>query len=111
MKKFIDIEKLKDMINSRAEMLLTGKEAFHYIAKWLDLLPTEDVIVPPCKVGDELWIVGKYQGVYSAKVRCFYFNEKCVEMIRTTKCDIPFEDFEKIAFRTKEEAEQHYKYC
>ena len=64
------------------------------------------VIVPPCKVGDTVWIAGEYRGVYSAIVRTMFFSHSGVEMVRTTKCDIPFHDFGKVAFFTHEEAEK-----
>ena len=71
-----------------------------------DFLLAEGVIVPPCKVGDTVWIAGEYRGVYSATVRTFFFSHCDVEMIRTTKCDIPFSDFGKTVFLTREEAEK-----
>lgn len=69
-------------------------------------LLSNGVIVPPCKVGDTVWIVGEYRGVYSATVRTMFFSHSGVEMVRTTKCDIPFHDFGKVAFFTREEAEK-----
>ena len=75
------------------------------IEQLADHLLEGGVIVPPCKVGDTVWIVGEYRGVYCAKVRVFFFNENGVEMVRTTKCDIPFCEFGKIAFFNREEAE------
>lgn len=44
MAQYIDKDKLKGMIQAKADTLIAGKEAFLYIAKWLDLLPSEDVI-------------------------------------------------------------------
>jgi hypothetical protein len=71
-----------------------------------DHLLANGVIVPPCKVGDTVWIAGEYRGVYSAIVRTIFFSHSGVEMVRTTKCDIPFHDFGKVAFFTHEEAEK-----
>ena len=71
-----------------------------------DHLLANGVIVPPCKVGDTVWIAGEYRGVYSAIVRTMFFSHSGVEMVRTTKCDIPFHDFGKVAFFTHEEAEK-----
>ena len=71
-----------------------------------DYLLENGVIVPPCKVGDMVWIAGEYRGVYSATVRTFFFSHSGIEMIRTTKCDIPFSDFGKVGFLTREEAEK-----
>ena len=75
------------------------------VGKLADALIAEGVIVPPCKVGGTLWIVGEYRGVYSATVRVFFFNEKGVEYIRTTSCDIPSNALGKTVFLTREEAE------
>ncbi len=71
-----------------------------------DHLLANGVIVPPVKVGDTVWIAGEYRGVYSAIVRTMFFSHSGVEMVRTTKCDIPFHDFGKVAFFTHEEAEK-----
>lgn len=43
MARYYDLDKLSEMIEARADQLLEGKEAFLYIAKWLNLLPTADV--------------------------------------------------------------------
>lgn len=58
------------------------------------------------EVRDTVWIAGEYRGVYSTTVRTFFFSHSGAEMIRTTKCDIPFSDFGKVAFLTREEAEK-----
>ncbi len=71
-----------------------------------DHLLSNGVIVPPVKVGDTVWIAGEYRGVYSASVRTMFFSHSGVEMVRTTKCDIPFHDFGKVAFFTREKAEK-----
>lgn len=44
MARYYDMDKLKEMISAKAETLLTGKQAFFYIAKWLDRLPAADVV-------------------------------------------------------------------
>lgn len=43
MSRYIDVDELKEMIEARAEMLVEGKEAFYYIANWLNKLPPADV--------------------------------------------------------------------
>lgn len=43
MPRYYDIDKLKKMIEARADVLVEGKEVFLYVAKWLDLLPSADV--------------------------------------------------------------------
>lgn len=74
------------------------------------------LVVLPCKVGDTVWISGSVRGLYSAKVRTFFCGhpsgvrgsdgDSGIEMIRTTECDIPFRDFGKTVFLTREEAEK-----
>lgn len=74
-----------------------------------DALLSEGVVVPPCKVGDTVWIAGEVRGVYSSKVRTFFLTENGVEMVRTQHCDIPFGNIGKKAFvgkGAKEEAEK-----
>lgn len=43
MARYIDIDELAEMIRARSDMLVEGKQAFYYIANWLDKLPTADV--------------------------------------------------------------------
>lgn len=44
MARYYDMDKLKEMIEAKADTLIAGKEAFLYVAKWLDLLPSADVV-------------------------------------------------------------------
>ena len=44
MARYYDMDKLKEMIEAKADTLIEGKEAFLYVAKWLDLLPAADVV-------------------------------------------------------------------
>ena len=44
MARYIDADKLKEMIEAKADTLIEGKEAFLYVSKWLDLLPSIDVV-------------------------------------------------------------------
>ena len=44
MPRYYDMDKLKEMIEAKAGMLVEGKEAFFCVAKWLDLLPPADVV-------------------------------------------------------------------
>lgn len=74
-----------------------------------DHLLAEGVIVPPVKVGDTVWIAGEHRGVYCANVRVLFFDEKGIEMVRTTQCDIPFSAFGKTVFLTRELAEEALK--
>lgn len=43
MPRYYDIDKLKEMIEAKADTLIEGKESFLYVAKWLELLPPADV--------------------------------------------------------------------
>lgn len=43
MARYYDINKLKQMVEAKADTLIEGKEAFLCVAKWLDLLPGIDV--------------------------------------------------------------------
>lgn len=52
MARYYDLDKLSEMIEARAEQLIEGKEALLYVAKWLNLLPTADV-VPKSEEGAE----------------------------------------------------------
>lgn len=62
MSKYIDADKLSEMIEARAEMLVEGKEAFCYIANWLNKLPPADVTeVVRCK-------------------DCIYFQDRYIEL-------------------------------
>ena len=49
MARYYDLDTLAEMCRSKADTLIEGKEAFLYVAKWLDLLPPADV-VPKSKV-------------------------------------------------------------
>lgn len=44
MSRYIDVDKLSEMIEARAEMLVEGKEALYYIANWLNKLSPADVV-------------------------------------------------------------------
>lgn len=45
MPRYYDMDKLSAMIQAKADTLIgEGKTAFLYVAKWLDLLPTADVV-------------------------------------------------------------------
>ena len=44
MARYYDMDKLKEMIEAKADTLIEGKQAFLYVAKWIDLLPPADVV-------------------------------------------------------------------
>lgn len=41
MGRYYDIDRLAEMCRAKADTLIEGKEAFLYVAKWLDLLPVD----------------------------------------------------------------------
>ena len=50
MARYYDLDKLSKMIEAKADTMLEGKGAMLYVAKWLNLLPTADVVeVVRCK--------------------------------------------------------------
>lgn len=75
------------------------------------------IVELPCKVGDVLWICSSVRGVFSAKVRTFFIGhpsfqgkpDNSIQMIRTTGCDIPINEFGKTVFLSREEAEKAEK--
>lgn len=44
MARYYDLDKLSKMIEAKADTMLEGKGAMLYVAKWLNLLPTADVV-------------------------------------------------------------------
>lgn len=71
----------------------------------------------PCKVGDKVYTT-KCGYIREVKVRTFFIGNpsynrgeasQSVEMVRTTEFDIPFKNFGKTVFLTREEAEQALK--
>lgn len=44
MPRYYDMDKLAEMVRAKADTLIEGKEAFLYVAKWLDKLPAADVV-------------------------------------------------------------------
>lgn len=82
-----------------------------------DYLLSCGVVVPPCKVGDVLYIADKANNIICMEtVRTFFIghpsysgNMPHLEMIRTNKHDIPIDDFGKRVFLTKEAAETALK--
>ena len=61
MARYYDMDKLKALIEAKADTLINGKEAFLYVAKWLNLLPHEDV-VPRSEVAREIKALGDEVG-------------------------------------------------
>ena len=87
MARYIDVDKLGEMINARAEMLVEGKEAFFYISDWLNKLPTADVVevvrCQNCKHWNEIemeckndYVVTDNEGGASFSLN-FYLDDFC----------------------------------
>ncbi len=78
-----------------------------------DYLLANGVIVPPCKVGDVLWIPSvNLNKVYSKVVKEILIQEKDDEVgmyVYASFAYFPFENIGKTVFLTREEAEQALK--
>ena len=82
-------------------------------AQFADYLLANGVIVPPCKVGDVLWIPSVNSNkVYSKVVKDILIREKDGEVgkyIYASSAYFPFESIGKTVFLTREEAEAKLK--
>ena len=58
----------------------------------------------PCKVNSTVYIASEYHGVIESKVRKIFLGLNGAEMIRTQHYDIPFSNWGKTTFLTREEA-------
>lgn len=80
-----------------------------------DYLIENGVIVPPCKVGDILWIPSvNSNNVYSKVIKEILIHEKDGEIgkyVYASSAYFPFENIGKTVFLTKEKAEQALKEC
>ena len=91
-----------------------GIRNFPYNAKLADHLLVNGVIVPPCKVGDVVWLIGNIK-LYT-KEECCSRKVTSVQMLQTGELIMHFKDgcFPSDAvgvyvFPTKEEAEKALK--
>lgn len=75
-------------------------EAFTDKSEWIHL---------PCKVNSTVYIVSEYRGVIESKVRKIFLGLNGAEMIRTQHYDIPFSNWGKTTFLTREEAEKAFE--
>lgn len=84
MERYYDMDKLSEMIEAKADTMLTGKEIFHYIAKWLNLLPAADV----------------------EEVKHGYWrqNQYCKRVFYCSECNRHIEDATQIP-------QEHFPYC
>lgn len=76
---------------------LVGCKCFTAISEWVHL---------PCKVNSTVYIASEYRGVIESKVRKIFLGLNGAEMIRTQHYDIPFQNWGKTLFLTREEAEK-----
>lgn len=86
----------------------TKKTLAEYVA---DHLIANEVIVPPCKVGDTVYMLGVFTGqIIETKVESIHYNQSgiylCFENFTTASID---QQLGKTVFRTKEEAEEKLK--
>jgi hypothetical protein len=102
------MDKLKQMIEARADTLIEGKEAFLYVAKWLDSLPAADVV--PAAIGE--WLENEdgcqcshcgiqQYGEYDAEC----MPEFCPSCFARMYCKLDGEEYAKVErFRREKEA-------
>ena len=88
---------------------LTKEYRHSYIYKRLyeleDKLESGRLVELPCKVNSTVYIVRDLR-VIESKVRTIFFGLNGAEMIRTQHYDIPFRNWGKTLFLTREEAEK-----
>lgn len=60
----------------------------------------------PCKVNSTVYIASEYRGVIESKVRKIFLGLNGAEMIRTQHYDIPFSNWGKTTFLTREQADK-----
>ena len=84
-----------------------------YAENMADFLLANGVIVPPCKVGDILWIPSVNSNkVYSKIIKEILIHEKDGEIgkyVYASSAYFPFENIGKTVFLAKEEAEVELK--
>lgn len=80
MARYYDMDKLKALIEAKADTLVEGREAFLYVAKWLDLLPHEDV----APVNHAYWKV-----VTVIKEDCACGNNRLMQYKVCSHCEQP----------------------
>lgn len=97
------------------ELIVQAKEKFNNLLfeKELiaDYLLANGVIVPPCKVGKTVYVIGVFTGqIVETKVESIHYNKSgiylCLENFTTASVD---QQLGKTVFLTKEEAEEKLK--
>lgn len=89
MPRYIDIDKLRNMICAKAETVLNCKEVFYYIAKWIEFLPHADVVE----------VVRCSDCVY----RTGYINKNGFEVCPVSGMDITDDDFCSLGERKEQQ--------
>ena len=102
-------ERLIELLRTVDNMRLMRKG----FSECADYLLANGVIVPPCKVGDILWIPSVNSNkVYSKIIKEILIHEKDGEIgkyVYASSAYFPFENIGKTVFLTKEEAEKALK--
>lgn len=80
-------------------------ETYNRLAELEDKLESGRLVELPCKVNSTVYIVYDLR-VIESKVRTIFFGSNGAEMIRTQHYDIPFRNWGKTLFLTREEAEE-----
>lgn len=94
MARYIDADKLEEILEAKADTLIEGKEAFLQVAKWLKLLPAADV-VPREEV--EVWKQERFN----------IFQQ--IELYEMTRQKVAREIFAEIESETHSALDSNYK--
>lgn len=104
------IELLKGAETKVTEVLSKPLALEEWLAIYADHLLANGVILPPCKVGDVLWDISEFlEGREHPEMYMLYADEIAIGgdgFFAIDGCSVRFEDFGKIVFLTREEAEK-----
>ena len=103
------IELLKGAENKVAEMLTRPLELEEWLGIYADYLLANGVIVPPCKVGDKIYIIASISQEIIETTVIGIWNGEGIYSLMTIHGAIITESFGKTVFLTKEEAEARLK--
>lgn len=106
-------ERLAEIIQNYPNTSIAEDQVKDAAEDLADYLLANGVIVPPCKVGDVVWIPSVNSNkVYSKVVKDILIREKDGEVgkyIYASSAYFPFENIGKTVFLTREEAEAKLK--
>lgn len=106
MSKYYDLDKLKELIEAKAETLIgDGAIAFHAVGKWLDFLPAADVAAVQQSIDD----VRNLPAV--PKQRTGHWVEIDEEPHETWECGLCGFVIDAGSWRNPEACRDSYKYC